>query len=706
MPVSTKDNTVPGKNSAASSLPVPFRALPAWLMRRSTIVALAFGLFFLLVFIFLYLAARHLETAKNNAFKTDAVSINLISGLITNHENAVREFLLSYAWRTGFVQAVKKKDPEKLSPYFKEMKKNPYVDGLFIADKDGILWFNEPCFPESIGRNFSYRDWFKGVRGQWQPYVSAVFQRIVGEKSLAIVNAVPVFDEQGKPIGILGNSHNLLFINDIIAPVPLSAAARVDIVDRAGQIVYSNHIIYKEAGTFYPALPLIGKALHEKRIQLTIDDQKNYWARKYVSIASVDIIGGAVIVERTLKNILQEELIHLSDLAIVLFLFFLVVVLLLFFLRHNFILQGAESSLQAETRLRASEVKFKDMFESSMVGKSITSPDGRINVNSALCELLGYSRDELNRLQWQDITHPDDIALTAKALEPLYSGAADATRLIKRYRRKDGGVIWADVGITVRRDKEGKPVYFMTNMMDITDRRLLEEKSIRKSKMLQAINNIFYATMMAETEAAVAQSCLAEAVELTGSRFGFIGKVMPDGLFSTIALSDPGGKDCRIAEGVAVKMIDNMSIRGIWGDVILREQALIINDPPAYPGDVGLPPGHPPLISFLGAPLKDKGRTIGMIAVANSSPGYTEVHRQQLEALCVAFVEAIRRKQAEEAVQRANAELEERIAQRTKELADKNEELLRLNNVFVGRELRMRELKAKIAEREGAKEQE
>ena len=105
-------------------------------------------------------------------------------------------------------------------------------------------------------------------------------------------------------------------------------------------------------------------------------------------------------------------------------------------------------------------------------------------------------------------------------------------------------------------------------------------------------------------------------------------------------------------EKEATASLQNMIIRGIWGQVILKEQSMVINDPESFPERVGVPEGHPPLTSFLGAPLKDGGKTVGMIALANRKGGYTGEQREDLEELAVSLVEALRRNKAEEEVKK------------------------------------------------------
>jgi PAS domain S-box-containing protein len=130
---------------------------------------------------------------------------------------------------------------------------------------------------------------------------------------------------------------------------------------------------------------------------------------------------------------------------------------------------------QVEMELRESEDKFKYVFDNSVIGKSITLPSGKIHVNKAFCEMLGYSLNELQSKRWQDITHPDDIELTQREIDSLLLGTKEDARFIKRYFRKNRSVVWADVSTSLRMNHGGEPLYFMTSAVDISENRRAEE---------------------------------------------------------------------------------------------------------------------------------------------------------------------------------------------------------------------------------------
>ncbi len=129
---------------------------------------------------------------------------------------------------------------------------------------------------------------------------------------------------------------------------------------------------------------------------------------------------------------------------------------------------------KAEEALRESEKKFRSFFENSVVGKSITTIEGNLSVNNSFCKIVGYSEAELNTLNWKEITHADDIELNVNILSSILKGEKQSERWEKRYIHKDGHIVWVDISTTLHRDGNGNPLYFITAIFDITERKQAE----------------------------------------------------------------------------------------------------------------------------------------------------------------------------------------------------------------------------------------
>jgi PAS domain S-box-containing protein len=158
------------------------------------------------------------------------------------------------------------------------------------------------------------------------------------------------------------------------------------------------------------------------------------------------------------------------------------------------IVQDITERKQAEQELQASEEKFRYVFESANVGKSITSPTGEISVNKTFAEMLGYSQEELARQTWQMLTPPEDIEPIQAKLDLLLKGEKDTTRFDKRYIHKDGSYVWADVSAAIRRDDEGNPLYFITTIINITKRKQAEAKMHLQATALESAANAIVIT--------------------------------------------------------------------------------------------------------------------------------------------------------------------------------------------------------------------
>jgi PAS domain S-box-containing protein len=141
----------------------------------------------------------------------------------------------------------------------------------------------------------------------------------------------------------------------------------------------------------------------------------------------------------------------------------------------------------AQDALKESEAKFRNIFECSVVGKSISSIDGKMSVNKAFCDIIGYTEQELKYLNWKDITHIDDIEFKQMETQILLSGERNSSTFQSRFIHKSGRVVWADVNTVLQRDENRKPQYFVTIVNDITDKKLAEEKVLLSEKRFRVL---------------------------------------------------------------------------------------------------------------------------------------------------------------------------------------------------------------------------
>ena len=133
--------------------------------------------------------------------------------------------------------------------------------------------------------------------------------------------------------------------------------------------------------------------------------------------------------------------------------------------------------------LRMSEDRFRTLFDSAASGIAMLDIDGNfLRVNGACCSMFGYSRQELERKNWRDITHSDDIHLTKSLIVDLLQGK-QLSSLEKRYIHKEGRIVWVLLNVGLNTDSDGKPLNYVTQMQDIsrikkvqTKMRLKEER--------------------------------------------------------------------------------------------------------------------------------------------------------------------------------------------------------------------------------------
>ena len=143
---------------------------------------------------------------------------------------------------------------------------------------------------------------------------------------------------------------------------------------------------------------------------------------------------------------------------------------------------------KAEEALKESEERSQAIVANSPIGIATTGIDKRIlSANEAFCRILDYTEDELRKLTFKDITHPEDIQKSVEEVEKLDAGRSFSFTLEKRYIKKDGSVINGKVTVSTVRNQDGKPSLFIAELEDITERKKMEDTLKQERDMLEAV---------------------------------------------------------------------------------------------------------------------------------------------------------------------------------------------------------------------------
>jgi diguanylate cyclase (GGDEF)-like protein/PAS domain S-box-containing protein len=150
--------------------------------------------------------------------------------------------------------------------------------------------------------------------------------------------------------------------------------------------------------------------------------------------------------------------------------------LLAFFLSRQAHLNILRREQMTEALLE-SEERFRGAFEAAAHGLALVAMDGRwLKVNKTISEILGYSSDELLATNFQAVTHPDDLNEDLDLVAKVTAGEISTYQLEKRYLHKDGHSIWAMLSVSLVKDVKGKPLYFVSQIVDISERKKLEQR--------------------------------------------------------------------------------------------------------------------------------------------------------------------------------------------------------------------------------------
>jgi PAS domain S-box-containing protein len=263
---------------------------------------------------------------------------------------------------------------------------------------------------------------------------------------------------------------------------------------------------------------------------------------------------------------------------------------------------------------------------------AITSPQTKhwVRFNDRLCEILGYSPEELGEMSWADMTHPEDLAKDVAEFERVMRGESEGYAMEKRFLRKDGVVVHGAIDVKCSRNPNGTVDFFVATVQDITERKVSEARILRLSRLYATLSRCNEAIVRcADQEALFAEVCRA-AVESGGLRIATVGLVDDAGTFRPVASA---GGQAGYVEGIRISVdATDPHGRGPTGTAIREGRPVwcqeFMNDPATVPWrERGERYGWR---SSAALPLRRAGVPIGALTLYSTQPGVFDEETQKL----------------------------------------------------------------------------
>jgi diguanylate cyclase (GGDEF)-like protein/PAS domain S-box-containing protein len=186
-------------------------------------------------------------------------------------------------------------------------------------------------------------------------------------------------------------------------------------------------------------------------------------------------------------------------------------------------------SLQLEMQAQSDRL-MRQFYDLPFVGISVRMMHSECwnQVNDRMCEIFGYTREEMLRLPWKQLSHPDDVSVSQDELERIERGEIDGFRLEKRYIRKDSTTVYVSVDVKCVRKADGSPDYLISAIQDISERKADEARFQRLTRIYAALSECNQAIVRCTGEEELFPKICRSAVEYGGMKMAWIGRIDPE----------------------------------------------------------------------------------------------------------------------------------------------------------------------------------
>ncbi|WP_291326321.1 PAS domain S-box protein [Desulfovibrio sp. UCD-KL4C] len=281
---------------------------------------------------------------------------------------------------------------------------------------------------------------------------------------------------------------------------------------------------------------------------------------------------------------------------------------------------------KVEERLLLSEERFRNYFELGLIGMAIVDADKKwVEMNDKFCQIIGYSRNEVETLNWPDFIHPDDIDKNNHLFDQMLSGELDSYTLDKRYIHKNGKNVYVSILTGCTRKIDGSVDYQIAHIMDITDQVKAEQEAEWNLKLNSTLAGLYPSLVTSETTLEdTSEIILNKVLHLTGSLFG--NAMTIDDLGATVQACSDLKDDCAILKNddLLFPANEDGTYPALWGHSLNTRKPFFSNNPSSHPISKGLPDGHVKLTCFLSIPVLLGDKLVGQISVANKPGGYNQ----------------------------------------------------------------------------------